>query len=135
MDPTDEGDLDQPEVYTPRHTVAVYLSLGLAVLMAMGLIAATGIRWLTQRTPSSIVVFHADASMADGVITLRGPESGDRTATIAGEPEFTTPVFLEPGSYTITVKAGGRVMYHDTMYVAEGNRYDIDITAKPATQP
>ena len=135
MDPTDEGDLDRPAVHTPRQTVAVYLSLGLAVLLAMGLIAATGIRWLTQRTPSSIVVFHADASMADGVITLQGSESDDRTATISGGPDFTTPVFLEPGSYTVTVRAGGRIAYHDTMYVAEGNRYDIDITRHPTSQP
>ena len=114
----------------------VYGSLVAAVALALTLVASTGIRWMTQRTPSSILVFHANADLADSTISiLGGDRSSERTAQIPKTSEFIAPIFLEPGAYTFTVKHAGEVVFHDSMYVAEGSRYDIDITHPAATQP
>ncbi len=116
--------------------LTVYGSLALAVLLALALIIGTGVRWMTQPTPSSIVIFHSDASLVDSTISILDSEgTNERRVSIEKTADFATPIFLEPGTYTLTVRHAGNVIYHDYMYVAEGNRYDIDITPRPATRP
>ncbi len=110
----------------------IYTTLFVTLLLAIGLTTAIGIRWMNQRTPSSIVVFHGQASMVDAAIHISGDDGVTRApVTIRQNEDFTTPIFLEPGSYSFTVKMGGRVIYQESMYVAEGCRYDIDMSRPP----
>jgi len=135
--PTQHQIESQAEVPVSRgRRVVVYLTLVLAVLLALGLISSIGLRWMTQRTPSSIVIFHADASLADATITITSDDqSGSRTAHVPKIPDFTAPLFLEPGSYSFSVQQNGTVVFQDSMYVAEGSRYDVDVSPHPTTKP
>jgi hypothetical protein len=116
--------------------VAVYTALVVAVLLGLGLIVATGVRWLTQRTPSSIVVIHGGPSLAAGTLVIT-PETGPARAPIPmpHDGDYSLPVFLDTGAYAFTVKVGGAVVFHDSLYIADGSRYDVDIRPAITTQP
>jgi hypothetical protein len=114
--------------------VAVYGTVTLTVLLALGLITVTGIRWMLQPTPSSIVVVQSDAALAGASIIVAREGEKPRTAiTIARESNGQTPLFLENGSYTIRVEKGEQVVYRTDrpFYVAAGRRYDIDLRTLP----
>ena len=72
-DPTPESEQNELEAPPSRTmTVTVYVSLAAAVLLGISLVVATGVRWMTQPTPSSIVVFHGDAPVASASISIVG---------------------------------------------------------------
>jgi hypothetical protein len=121
-------------------TVAVYTTVVLTVLLAIGLIAITGIRWAMQQTPSSIVVVQTTPEAAGATIVVTREGGSPRPPVTVEDPTGRTPLFLERGAYIIRVEKAGKVLYRTErpMYVAEGRRYDIDIASgitSPSTRP
>ncbi len=117
---------------TLKQKVLVYSTLAVSLLLAIGLTTAIGIRWMNQRTPSSIVIFHANAGLIDAVIQISGDNEMHRAPVkIQQNADFATPIFLEPGAYSFTVKKAESIVYQDQMYVAEGCRYDVDLKHSP----
>jgi hypothetical protein len=125
----------------PVRKVAVYAIVVLTVLLALTFIAITGIRWMLQQTPSSIVVILSQPDMTGAsVIVTREGERPRPAVVIGDEAHGNTPLFLEKGAYIIRVEKAGKVIYRTDrpIYVAEGRRYDIDIASgvtSPSTRP
>ncbi|CAN5462002.1 hypothetical protein BH10PLA1_BH10PLA1_02820 [soil metagenome] len=120
-----------------RHKLFIYTTLTVTVVLAVTLIVLTGLEWITQRTPTSIVVFHISPALQGGSITLTNGESDahPRVVKITDAADPLLPVFLESGTYDVTVRyANDRLFFRDSMYVAEGSRYDIDITRNANTR-
>jgi len=125
-------------VHTTRQKVFIYGTLIVTVGLALSLILNIGLQWINQRTPTSYIVFHGDASLAGGSITITSDAVGasPRMVQIPEAADLELPVFLESGRYDILVRfANGYPLLRDPMYVAEGSRYDINLTRRPATRP
>ena len=137
VDPqSSEAEAGESQASGTGHKFVVYLTLSAAVLLALGLTTAIGIRWMTQRTPSSIVVFHGNDNLVGATIQISGDDGVHRSpVNIRKTADFTTPLFLETGMYSFAVTRNGQVLFQDSMYVAEGSRYDIDMTHPPTTIP
>ena len=127
-------EIDTP---SPVRRVTVYVIVIVTVLLAVTLITVTGIRWMIQPTPSSIVVIQGDASLVGASIYItREGEPPRQPVTIGEHPDGRTPLFLETGAYTIRVEKDRKTVFRTDrpIFVAEGRQYDIDLT-KPATPP
>jgi hypothetical protein len=120
---------------TMAHRVFIYAALVVTVLLALFLVIATGVRWITQPTPSSIVVFRLSPKLAGAQIIATGATGSPRTITIPSPVPGTTPMFLEEGTYTLKAMQGNATIYRDEIYVAQGRRYDIDLAGHPTTAP
>jgi len=133
-DPT--SSIDEPAP-TRRETIVVYTILAVTILLAILLIVGTGLQWLTQRTPTSIVVLHGKRALTDATLVIKDEEneSAPRTVAIPSQADFELPVFLESGNYTLIVKEAGITLIREQRYVAEGSRYDLDVSTLPTTQP
>ncbi len=121
-----------------RHKLFIYTTLMVTIALGLTLIIVTGMQWITQRTPTSIVVFHISPALQGGSISLTSGESDarPRVVKIPETTDFLLPVFLESGTYDVVVRyANDRMLFRDSMYVAEGSRYDIDIARGETTQP
>src|SRR5688572_433120 len=120
---------DAPPPSTLRR-VMVYGIVVLTVLLTLGLITATGIRWMKQPMPSSTIVVIADASMVGATVTVaREGEKPRPPVKIEKQHNGHTPLFLESGSYTLRVEKAGRTIFrtNQPLYVAAGRIYDIDL--------
>jgi hypothetical protein len=117
--------------------VMVYAIVALTVLLTVGLITATGIRWMKQPMPSSTIVVITGPSLVGGKVTVaREGEKPRPPVTIERRHSGQTPLFLESGSYTLRVEKDGRPVFRTDrpIYVGAGRIYDIDL-ATATTRP
>lgn len=122
---------------SPILRVAVYVTVAFTVLLTVGLIAVTGVRWMKQPMPSSTIVVLADESYVGGsVIVAREGEKPRPPVRIEKQHNGHTPLFLESGAYTLRVEKDGRPVFTTDrpIYVGAGRIYDIDV-ARSTTRP
>lgn len=115
--------------------VLVYASLTLTIVLAFFLIVSTGIRWMTQRTPASIVIVYGGPATAGARVTAISDEGTEsRSGTLPSTGEIVLPLFLPAGAYTLQVDDQNKPVYRTMIYVAAGQRYDVHLHP-PAAQP
>lgn len=118
--------------------MAVYGIVVGTVVLAVGLIAVTGMRWMSQPMPSSTIVVLGDASHvgATVIVTRQGEQQPRPAVRIEPRHNGHTPLFVESGTYLLRVEKDGRPIFHTAQpfYVAAGRIYDIDL-ATATTRP
>jgi hypothetical protein len=87
--------------------IGMVILTGLVVLLMVSLIYY---RWVTITDPTTAIIVRGDDSYDGAVVKVTGNGARTVTATLDAANQYETPILVVPGTYTVTVEMGGRVL-------------------------
>ena len=107
--PAEPLDYDAPIPHTRRRSYVAAALVGLTIAFVLGMASLVYLRWLTIEEPTTAVVVRGDASHSGATVLVTGDGTYVKV-TLDEKNNFSSPVLLVPGSYTVTATLGGKIL-------------------------
>jgi hypothetical protein len=117
-------------------SLGVHTAIILAIALFVGAITLLYYRSLTLVEPSSIVDVRGNDSLDGAVVQISGPGlDAPLRAHFDTQHGYSGRFFLDRGSYLLTVKREGHMLFQQYFFLADRTHATLPIPKTPATSP
>ena len=121
---------------SPERGRVVMFTIVLAAAMFVAMVAVTYYRWSTVSEPTSANVIDAGPELDGAIIHVEGiGMRRPQQVTLSSENNFSTPIYVHPGSYTLRITQADRLLYQRQFELSsrQGIRLDLKDEAVQAS--